>query len=43
MSTTNNVGYFVGYGKVRSHKNGITKILSLSRVKENHKVTFNSE
>jgi hypothetical protein len=42
VTTTNLVGDLPGYGEVWYHPNGIVNILSLARVKEKHRVTFDS-
>ena len=42
MATVNKVGDFPGYGTVWFHPGGIANILSLARVKEKNRVTFDS-
>jgi len=43
VSTTKPVGDLPGYGTVWFYEDGIANILSLSRVKRDHEVSFNSE
>jgi hypothetical protein len=43
VTSTNFVGDFPGYGTVWYHPNGIANILLLARVKEKHRVTFDSD
>jgi hypothetical protein len=40
---TNLIGDLAGYGTVWYHPTGIANILSLSRVKKNHRITYDSE
>ena len=42
MKTANYQGYLLGYGWVWSYPDGIANILSLSRVKDRYRVTFDS-
>ena len=42
VTSTNEVGDLHGYGTVWYHPNGIANILSLKRVKEKHRVTYDS-
>jgi len=42
MKTTNYKGYLTGYGWVWYYPDGIANILSLSRVKDRYRVTFDS-
>jgi hypothetical protein len=42
VTSTDMAGDLPGYGKVWYHPNGIAKILSLARVKDKHRVTFDS-
>ena len=42
VTTTNLIGDLPGYGQVWYHPKGIANILSLSRVKEKYKVTYDS-
>ena len=42
VAKTNLIGDLPGYGTVWYHPNGIANILSLSKVKEKHRVTFDS-
>ena len=43
VAKTNLIGDLPGYGTVWYHPNGIANILSLSKVKEKYRVTFDSE
>ena len=43
VAKTNLIGDLPGYGTVWYHPNGIANILSLSKVKEKHRVTFDSD
>jgi hypothetical protein len=43
VTTTDLIGDLPGYGEVWYHPNGIANILSLARVKEKHRVTFDSK
>jgi hypothetical protein len=43
VMSTSLVGDLPGYGEVWFHKNGIANILSLARVNEKYRVTYNSE
>jgi hypothetical protein len=43
VMTTTLVGDLIGYGEVWFHEKGIANILSLARVKEKHRVTYDSE
>ena len=42
ISKTNKIGYLNGYGWVWYHKDGIANILSLARVKNKFRITFDS-
>jgi hypothetical protein len=42
VTSTNLIGDLPGYSRVWYHPNGIANILSLARVKEKHRVTFDS-
>mgnify|MGYP003502657285 CR=1 FL=1 len=43
VASTNMIGDLPGYGTVWYHPNGIANILSLARVKDRHRITFDSE
>ena len=43
VAKTNLIGDLSGYGTVWYHPNGIANILSLSKVKEKYRVTFDSD
>jgi len=43
VATTSLVGYLPGYREVWLYEKGIANILSLSRVKEQFRVTYNSQ
>jgi hypothetical protein len=42
ITSTNLIGDLPGYGEVWYHPNSIANILSLTRVKDKYRVTFNS-
>jgi hypothetical protein len=43
VTSTNLIGDLPGYGPVWYHPNGIAKIISLARMKDQHRITFESE
>ena len=43
VATTSLVGYLPGYGEVWFYEKGIANILSLSRVKEQYRVIYDSQ
>jgi hypothetical protein len=43
VTSTNLIGDLPGYGPVWYHPNGIAKIISLARMKDQHRVTFDSD